>query len=60
MSTVAAKKAPDPKNIKATGSELDNASNRAYQIGWGVFFIIVSVVAIIPIFPFPSPARTRF
>ena len=49
MSTAAVKKAPDPKNIKATGSELNNAGNRAYQIGWGVFFIIISIIAIIPI-----------
>ncbi len=38
-----------PKEIKATGSELSNASNRAYQIGWGIAFILVSVIAIIPI-----------
>ena len=38
-----------PKEIKATGSELSNSSNRAYQIGWGVVFILVSVIAIIPI-----------
>ena len=48
MST-AVKKAPAPKEIKATGSELNNAGNRAYQIGWGVFFIIISIIAIIPI-----------
>ena len=38
-----------PKKIKETGSELNNAATRAYQIGWSVFFIIVSIIAIIPI-----------
>ena len=38
-----------PKEIKATGSELSNSSNRAYQIGWSIVFIIISIIAIIPI-----------
>ena len=38
-----------PKEIKATGSELSNASNRAYQVGWGIVFILISLIAIIPI-----------
>ncbi len=38
-----------PKQIKATGSELNNSSNKAYQIGWSIVFIIISIVAIIPI-----------
>ena len=49
MSNVTTAKPAAPKKIKETGSELNNASNRAYQIGWGVFFIIVSIIAIIPI-----------
>lgn len=38
-----------PKKIRETGSELNNASNRAYQIGWGIVFIIISLIAVIPI-----------
>ncbi len=38
-----------PKKIRETGSELSNASNRAYQIGWGIVFIIISLIAVIPI-----------
>lgn len=38
-----------PKKIRETGSELNNAATRAYQIGWSIFFIVVSIIAIIPI-----------
>ena len=38
-----------PKKIRETGSELNNAATRAYQIGWSIFFIVISIIAIIPI-----------
>ncbi|MBR6029654.1 MAG: carbohydrate ABC transporter permease [Clostridia bacterium] len=49
MSNASVKSVPNPKKIKETGSELNNASSRAYQICWCTFFIIVSFIAIIPI-----------
>ncbi len=47
MSTV--QKTPAAPKIRETGSELHNASTRTYQLAWSLFFIIISIIAIIPI-----------
>jgi putative aldouronate transport system permease protein len=38
-----------PKKIKESTGELMNASEKRYQVLWSVFFILVSIIAIIPI-----------
>ena len=45
MSNVAAKKAMD----NTSGSGVYNAAEKRYQVLWSIFFIIVSIIAIIPI-----------
>lgn len=38
-----------PKKIKESTGELMNASEKRYQVLWSVFFILVSIIAIVPI-----------
>ena len=45
MSNVAAKKAMD----NTSGSGVYNAAEKRYQVLWSIFFIIVSIIALIPI-----------
>ena len=45
MSNVAAKKVMD----NTSGSGVYNAAEKRYQVLWSIFFIIVSIIAIIPI-----------
>ncbi len=38
-----------PKKVKESTGEILNASGKRYQIFWSIFFILVSIIAIIPI-----------
>ncbi len=47
--TTTAKSMQGPQKENTSGSGVYNASEKRYQFFWGVFFILVSIIAIIPI-----------
>ena len=38
-----------PKKMKESTGEIMNAAGKRYQVLWSIFFILVSIIAIIPI-----------